>query len=75
MLRSLAASYGSGAVAVILSGALGDGSLGATAVKQAGGIVIVQDPDDATVPSMPESAIRAVGDVDALLTAPEIGPP
>lgn len=74
MLRSLAASYGSGAVAVILSGALGDGSLGATAVKQAGGIVIVQDPDDATVPSMPESAIRAVGDVDALLTAPEIGP-
>ena len=74
MLRSLAATYAEHAVAVVLSGALGDGSAGARAVKQAGGVVIVQDPEDATVPSMPESAIRAVGDVDAVLTAPEIGP-
>jgi two-component system chemotaxis response regulator CheB len=72
MLRSLAA-YGEHAVAVILSGALGDGSTGALLVKQAGGAVVVQDPDDATVPSMPESAIRAVGDVDAVLTASQIG--
>jgi two-component system, chemotaxis family, protein-glutamate methylesterase/glutaminase len=74
MLRSLAAAYGEHAVAVILSGALGDGSTGALAVKQAGGAVLVQDPDDATVPSMPESAIRAVGDVDAVLAAAQIGP-
>jgi two-component system chemotaxis response regulator CheB len=74
MLRSLAHSYRENAVAVILSGALGDGSLGALAVKQAGGTVIVQDPDDATVPSMPESAIAAVGDVDEVLTAEMIGP-
>ena len=74
MLRSLAAAYGPRAVAVILSGALGDGSAGAHAVKQAGGVVIVQDPDDATVPSMPESALRAVGEVDAVLGAAEIGP-
>jgi two-component system chemotaxis response regulator CheB len=73
MLRSLAAAYGEHAVAIILSGALGDGSSGALAVKLAGGVVIVQDPDDAPVPSMPESAIRAVGDVDAVLTAGEIG--
>lgn len=73
MLRSMAAAYGEHAVAVILSGALGDGSTGALAVKQAGGAVIVQDPDDAPVPSMPESAIRAVGDVDAILQAEEIG--
>jgi two-component system chemotaxis response regulator CheB len=73
MLRSLAATYGEHAVAVILSGALGDGSTGARAVKQAGGLVIVQDPDDAPVPSMPESAIRTVGDVDAVLAATEIG--
>jgi two-component system, chemotaxis family, protein-glutamate methylesterase/glutaminase len=73
MLRSLAAAFGEHAVAVVLSGALGDGSAGALAVKQAGGAVIVQHPDDATVPSMPESAIRAVVDVDAVLTATEIG--
>jgi two-component system chemotaxis response regulator CheB len=73
MLRSLAAGYGETAIAVVLSGALGDGSAGALAVKQAGGVVIVQDPDDATVPSMPESAIQAVGEVDAALTASELG--
>jgi two-component system, chemotaxis family, protein-glutamate methylesterase/glutaminase len=74
MLRSLAAAYGEHAVAVILSGALGDGSTGACCVKQAGGAVIVQDPDDATVPSMPASALRAVGEADAVLAAREIGP-
>lgn len=74
MLRTLAASYGPHSVAVILSGALGDGSAGVVAVREAGGAVIVQDPDDATVPSMPESALRAVGSADAVLQASEIGP-
>jgi two-component system, chemotaxis family, protein-glutamate methylesterase/glutaminase len=74
MLRSLASSYGEHSVAVILSGALGDGSLGALAVKRAGGKVIVQDPEEAAVPSMPEAAIAAVRDVDGVLMAGEIGP-
>jgi two-component system chemotaxis response regulator CheB len=74
MLRSLAAAYGPAAVAVILSGALADGSNGALAVAQAGGTVIVQDPADALVPSMPERALAAVGEVDQVLPAHEIGP-
>jgi two-component system chemotaxis response regulator CheB len=73
MLRSLADSYRAAAVAVILSGALGDGANGALAVAQAGGTVIVQDPDDALVPSMPERALAAVGEPDHILPAAEIG--
>jgi two-component system chemotaxis response regulator CheB len=73
MLRTLAAAYGSRAVAVILSGGLGDGAAGAVAVRDAGGVVVVQDPDDSTVPSMPTSALRAVGEADAVLRAADIG--
>ncbi len=60
-LRALAAAYGPRAIAVILSGALGDGARGAHAVAAAGGGVIVQDPLEAVVTSMPRHAIEAVG--------------
>jgi two-component system, chemotaxis family, protein-glutamate methylesterase/glutaminase len=73
MLRSLAASYRECAVAIILSGALGDGASGAAAVAYAGGVVIVQDPDDALTPSMPERALLA-SETALVLPASEIGP-
>ena len=54
--RSLAEQLGEG-FAVILSGAGSDGALGARAVKESGGIILVQDPNEAEYASMPRSAI------------------
>jgi two-component system CheB/CheR fusion protein len=44
--RSLAEQHGDG-FAVILTGAGSDGAVGVKAVKAAGGIILVQDPDEA----------------------------
>src|SRR5262249_55218233 len=63
--RSLAEHRGDG-FAVILTGAGSDGSIGVRAVKEAGGLILVQDPNEAEYPSMPRSAI-ATGVADFVL--------
>jgi two-component system, chemotaxis family, CheB/CheR fusion protein len=65
LFRSVAERLGDG-FAVILSGAGSDGSLGVRAVKEAGGIILVQDPNEADYASMPRSAIET-GAVDFVL--------
>ena len=72
LFRSAAFAYGSRVIGVILSGTLDDGTAGLKAVKERGGIGIVQKPEDAQYPSMPRSAL-AIVEVDYCLPKSEIG--
>lgn len=66
LFESAADSYGPGLVAVVLTGANGDGARGVVAVRAAGGTVLVQDPSDAERSEMPAAAI-ATGAVHEVL--------
>ena len=57
-LKSLARDQTDKAIAVILSGTGTDGTLGAAAIRDAGGIVLAQDPATARFDSMPRSLIE-----------------
>lgn len=72
MFRTAARSYGTRVLGVILTGMLDDGTAGLLAIKRHGGLALVQDPNDASYPSMPESALRYV-EVDAVLPLAKIG--
>lgn len=58
MLRSAAVCCASRTIGVVLTGTLGDGASGLWAVRQAGGIAVVQDPSDAAFPEMPLAALN-----------------
>ena len=65
--RSLAVDQGSNAACVVLSGTGGDGSEGLRAVKEAGGLTLVQEPETAKYDGMPKTAV-ATGLVDKVLS-------
>jgi two-component system, chemotaxis family, CheB/CheR fusion protein len=69
--RTLAEARGSRAVGVLLSGTGRDGTDGLGRIRQAGGITVVQAPEDAEYDGMPRNAIAA-GLVDLVLPASEI---
>ena len=60
LFRSAAQVYGPAAIGVILTGNLQDGTEGLRAVKQLGGVAIVQDEKDALFPAMPAHAAHHV---------------
>lgn len=58
--RSLADDRNEKSIGIILSGMGSDGSQGLKAIKEKGGIVLVQEPESAKFDGMPRSAIGAV---------------
>lgn len=72
LFRSAALNEGRKVIGIVLSGGLDDGTAGLCAVKQGGGLTVVQDPSDAEVPSMPRSALQHVA-ADYCMSAEKIG--
>ncbi len=74
--RSAAMAYNERVTGVILTGEMDDGIAGLWEIRRRGGIVVVQNPEEALYPSMPLSALREmaadytvrIGEMGALLT-------
>jgi two-component system, chemotaxis family, protein-glutamate methylesterase/glutaminase len=83
LFRTAARSFGPRVVGVVLTGNLDDGTAGLAMIKRFGGKAVVQDPQEADYPSMPESAIANVavdhvlplGDVAAMIRRLVYEPP
>jgi two-component system, chemotaxis family, CheB/CheR fusion protein len=65
LLETAARVYGERLVAVVLTGAGSDGTAGARAVKETGGTVVIQNPETASYPTMPQSLAPTTVDLVA----------
>lgn len=72
LFRTAARSHGANVIGIILSGSLDDGTAGLGAVKQRGGVCIVQDPNEAIVADMPRNALQKT-EVDHCLPIRDMG--
>jgi two-component system, chemotaxis family, CheB/CheR fusion protein len=72
LMETAAGVFGENFIAIVLSGTGTDGTEGARTVSQAGGTVIIQDPDTAEFREMPRSL--APSTVDIVSSLEEIGP-
>jgi two-component system, chemotaxis family, CheB/CheR fusion protein len=86
LFRAAADAYGENTIAVVLTGTGVDGAAGADHVKRCGGTVIVENPQTASFPGMPDapasSSVDVVSDLERiggilyeLLTGVYVDPP
>jgi len=71
LMQSAADAYGQGLAGFLLTGANHDGADGMACIKAAGGLTIVQDPNEAEIPLMPQAAIN-LREPDMILSLNEI---
>lgn len=60
LFRSAAYTHGPRVIGIVMTGMLDDGTSGMWSVKRLGGITIVQEPDEAMYPSMPDNVLDNV---------------
>ncbi|MBY0238314.1 MAG: chemotaxis protein CheB [Burkholderiaceae bacterium] len=70
-MQSAADAYGPALVGILLTGASHDGAAGLAAIGAAGGLTVVQDPQQAQSPLMPGAAIR-LREPDLILSLQQI---
>lgn len=71
LFRSIGHCYGEESMGIILSGLLDDGAVGMSAIKAAGGVTAVQDPQEAMFGDMPRNAISNV-EIDHILALDDL---
>ena len=72
LFRSAAVVFSNNVIGILLTGYLDDGTAGMSAIKRCGGICMIQDPQEADYPDMPNNALNHV-DVDYCLPLSEMG--
>lgn len=73
LFETAASAWGSGALAVLMTGANADGATGAASIRKVGGTVVIEDPQTAAMPAMPLAALQRAG-ADYCLPLAEIAP-
>jgi len=71
LFESAAHAYGPGLLGIVLTGANEDGARGLKAIRSAGGLGWVQEPQTAVASVMPRSAIELAG-ADRILPLPQL---
>ena len=66
LFESAADAYGENLIGIVLTGGNSDGSLGLKAVRNAGGVTVVQTPATAYATNMPQAALQACPDAEVM---------